>query len=237
MKQIKEPLTADQGSLEQIKPKRSLVYENLAPLPRIIDDFNKIIALANDVADQYEELNIGEFTRETYKDLVSNGILNVREKYLNSVKSEISRLKINNPTVKSAMLDGINTSLIPLKNSVSVLMKATRGTFGYFSLFEEYNNIVSFTDQRFILTEDDIELLKEVHCRIYTESKEQEDALESLQNVIDAYNNLIEKVRYMNPQTAKAFTESSLLLAEFMGLKDGKAFVYKPYLDQFLYTP
>jgi len=214
---------------------RILVYENLNEVKVPLEVIQKICNMANDVASKYEELNLGQFSYDVFEDIIENGILNIRINYLSNIKSEIKRLQINNPSMQQAFFGNIDQALLPIKNLIEGFMKYTGERMGYFSLQEKYKK-ASFIDNRFIVTEEDIENLKDQYCRIYIEDEKQKAAFESLEKVVDAYNNLLDNLKPMNPGIAQKFTQSTIRLEDYIALQDGKATVYKPALNYFLVT-
>jgi Zn/Cd-binding protein ZinT len=217
------------------KNEKILVFEDQNGINIPLEALQKLCGLANDVADKYESLNLGQFTREIYEDMMENGTLNIRVAYLAQIKSEIKRLNINNPTMKDALFGNADQALLPLKAASEVLKKYSNERIGYFSLLEKYKK-ASFIDGRFVVTDSDIEKLKDERCRIYIEDDKQKAALESLENVVDAYNKLLESLKPMNNGLAFKFTQSTARLEDYISLVDGKASVYKPALNYFLVT-
>lgn len=214
---------------------RILVHEDLSRFKSPHEVIQKICALANDVAEKYEDLNLGQFSYDVFEDIIENGTLNIRGNYVANIKSEIKRLQINNPSMQQAFFGNIDHALLPLKNSLEIFMKYSGERMGYFSLQEKYKK-ASFLDHRFVLTKDNTERLKDEYCRIYIEDEKQKAAFESLEKVVDAYNNLLDNLKPMNAGIAHKFTQSTIRLEDYITLQNGKASVYKPALNYFLIT-
>ena len=215
--------------------KRTLVHEDLNGFDVPLQTINKVISLANDIAGKYEELNIGPFTYDVFSDIIENDTLNIRVNYLAVIRLEIRRLNINNPSIQHAMLGDIDRALDPLKKAVSDFKNYSSNRMGYFSLDIRYKK-ASFENSRFILTEGDIERLKDEYCRIYIDDEKQSTALESLKSFVAAYNELLSSVSNMNQAMSANMIRNPLTVWDYIQIENQKASVYNPNLAYFLQT-
>ncbi|MBC8984777.1 hypothetical protein H9X96_03200 [Pedobacter sp. N36a] len=219
---------------QEIEQQRTLVFEDLSRLSNPQNSLEKVANLANKVASKYEELSMGAFTIEVYEDLVSNGVSNVQVKYSDDVKSEIKRLKINNPSLKNALMSDIDKALKPLSDAVSELKKYSSDRIGYYTLISGSNKI-TFFNNRFNITQENIEVLKDEYCRIYIETEAEAKGYASLLDFVRAYNQMITDVNGYNSDLANKL-RSTETLNRFITHLDGKTAIYGPNLAQFTYT-
>jgi hypothetical protein len=218
-----------------IENTRILVYEDLNGFNIPLQSIRKIISLANNVADKYEDLEMGSFTYEIYNDVIENGVLNVQVRYLATIRAEIKRLSITNPSIQHAMFGDLDRALEPLKTAIETLLKYSGNLMGYFILTEKYKK-ASFKNNRFLLTKDDEESLKDEFCRIYVDDEKQSTALDSLRSFVDAYNTLLDSVSNMNQGMTDDMIRNPLKVWEYIQIENQKASVYNPNLGYFLQT-
>lgn len=170
--------------------KRELLQENRNLFGEICSDLNEYLPLLKQVQNSYENLELGDFSNEILKGLISPGVNGISKRFTEHLEKQIEKLEVTSSVVKENLLNGSKLLLLKFMESVQELKKFRPETYSrnnYLKL-----NFISFENGTFYLSKENKEQILENDCRIYLENEQQKELYENLLNLIDAYSKLSE---------------------------------------------
>lgn len=226
MKNNKDVNYEAQGAQVQNElPERILINENLMYFSSIESEARELTFKAKKLAEQYEALNIGSFTQEIFNELIINGSAAQKGEYTKVALAETKSLSLKNL---------IANDIDRVFKDLQVLIDDVKKRSFYPKTYNEYNLIgatsyfqfATFDYGRFLITDTDIERMKDYHCRTYITTQEQFDAVENLKVFIGSFNRLTQDIQKLNPAIGRLFTDSFSNVGRYATIENGVATLY-----------
>jgi hypothetical protein len=222
MNNIKEKNAGAQGAPDQDQlPVRILINENLLYFDGIKIEAEKLIAKVNKLAEKYESLKLGPFSQKIFELIMNDGPSKIKEAYLKSIIGDS-----NSPSLKNLLSQDADLIFKEMQVFIDDVKKYHPGaSYSYHNFMTGMNSIQlgTFKDARFILTDQDIESIKDQKCRTYITTKEQLDAVEHLKTFIESFNKLSAAINKFNPAIHRLFTDSFQNVGRYATIENGVA--------------
>ncbi|EKT4509607.1 hypothetical protein AAIP42_001007 [Flavobacterium psychrophilum] len=172
--------------------KRVLLHENSNLLGEISSDLNQYLPLLKEVKMSYENLELGDFTNEIFKELLSTGTNGIDIRFTEHLKKQIEKLEVTSSVLKENLLNGSKTLFQDFANKVSLLKRFKPDTFSRTNYLKL--NFISYQNIGFYLSDENKEQILENECRVYLDNEKEVELYENLKQFIEAYNKVSENL-------------------------------------------
>lgn len=146
-----------------------------------------VLPEANKLNKMYNDLNIGLMDKEALYDVIFNRCKTTRDKYIQALDDELTKLKIQNPTLKKNMRRGYEESINNLQSFASSLRDIA-----------QYLRMISFQDGVAVLSDTDKARISE-NIAVYVESEWGIEGYKLQGELANALNKFIKHVKKGNP--------------------------------------
>lgn len=173
--------------------KRVLLHENRDLSIEISSDLKQYLPALNQVQSTYENLQLGGFSDEILKEIVSYGTKSIEQRFNESLNSQVEKVGIYNQVLKENLLKGSGDLFFEFSEKVRELKRFKPETFSrknYLKL-----NVISFQNGTFYLSDENKEQILENECRIYLENEKEMELFDNLKNFIEAYDKVNENLK------------------------------------------
>ncbi len=176
--------------------KRVLLKEDKNLLIEICGDLNQYLPLLNKVKKNYDNLEMGAFSNEIFKEIVLKGIVGIEDNFTKYLENQIKKMDVTNSVLIQNLLNGCKPLFQKLADSVNELKKFKPETYSrHTGLKLKY---ISFNDEVFCLSINDKEEILEDNCRIYLENEEEKELYDNLTALTEAYDKVTENLNNLN---------------------------------------
>lgn len=175
-----------------MKPKKKLLQQNNTSYQLTIQELTHFKPYLEDLRRTYENLQVGEFSSEIFKKVVSSGTLEIEEKFNQDILTQIKSMGITNKIIQDNLTKGNKELLEEFKNALRDLLSfkpdihLTHRTFG-----DNHPNLtlkyISFSEGKFFISEEDKENLLEKYFRVYIETEQEHRLYNQLNNLLESY--------------------------------------------------
>lgn len=206
--------------------KRVLLHENNNLLGEISSDLNQYLPLLKEVKKSYENLELGDFTNEIFKEIILTGTNGIDTRFTENLKKQIEKLEVTSSILKENILNGSRTLFQDFANKVSLLKRFKPDTFSRINYLKL--NFISYQSNGFYLSEENKEQILENECRVYLDNEKEAELHGNLKQFIEAYNKVSENLN--NLQFAFSYSQGKGIKAienVFLELKEN-SFVIVP---------
>jgi hypothetical protein len=176
--------------------KRVLLHENSSLLHEISSDLNQFMPLLKEVQNSYESLELGDFTDDILKEVVSTGTKAIELKFTENLKRQIEKLEVTSSVLKENLLSGSKPLFSDFANKVLLLKRFKPETFSRTKHLKL--NFISFQNNTFYLSSENKEQILENECRVYLDNEKEAELYENLKQLIEAYNKVNENLEELN---------------------------------------
>jgi hypothetical protein len=173
-----------------MESKRTLIHEDRSMLSTIVADLKIFIPAMSELKKAYEKLEVGKFTSDVYKQLVSDSAIidKTREYFFKELDHTLKNAGLLKEGLRKVHIDQANLEFANFKNALTKLKSVnpdphsfrTRGTLSI--------QDTSFIDDRFQVSAMDQESIMDKHCRIYLENEHEVTIHSLLKNIRDSIN-------------------------------------------------
>lgn len=168
---------------------RKLLHEDQAIYNSFQSHFPSISCTILALKKDYENLEIGEFNDGIYKELLAGRITEIEAKYNESLQATLTAIGPLNSQIKSNLLSNTDQFIKKLRDTRNRLISSTPASSVTGQPFPLY--YITIIEGLPVLTEDNKESIKELHCRTYLQSEIEHEVYEKLGNLSAAYNALL----------------------------------------------
>lgn len=214
--------------------KSALRFENREILEDILSTESVVFKKINTVAVAYTQLTGEPFTDSTFKDIVANGVANIKDRYHKEVSAFVNKLEAPFPGLTNHLIDSnsSNQSLQLFEASVRDLLENR-----YISRLNgtdtphvplEYIEIVNGEPR---LTEDHEKGILKLHCTITLETEEEIATYEHFIEFSNAYNkfvNSLSHIKKMIPEYGVSGTRGTLPVWQLFKIEENKSIGVDP---------
>lgn len=190
-----------------------LVNEDLSALHYFTSRFP---AVQKDVAAMFTAGSIVELkpTQELYDEIITSGTAAIFERYMSAEKAKVKKFS---PTVQANMLEGIELPFKEFEKAVKKVLSWSE--FDLQGAIKFPLDLITIQDGQAVLTDANIEAIKEQFCRKYVAPGIGVELLQSVQAIADAHNaflQVLDKADYLHE-----YDFSSLI--DFINIKSDKS--------------
>lgn len=168
--------------------KKVLLHEDRNLMSEISSDLNKYLPLLKEVKKSYENLELGDFTNEIFKELVLHGTKGISQKFNKHLEKQIEKLEVTSSILIENLLTGTKPLITEFENKVFLLKKFKPDTYSRSSYLKL--DFISYQNNCFYLSDEDKEQILEHDCRVYLESEKEAELYENLKQLIEAYKKI-----------------------------------------------
>jgi len=169
-----------------MKQKRTLLFEDSKAIEKYEVRINQFLPIFTKIKTCYEGLEIGEFTDEVYKDLLNNGVNNIRSKYSKAFDDKIGGLPL---VIRQSIERERDVPMDALKMAFDNLK--SHNTSGLGSIVFPLDCITIFEGVPTINKLDKEKILERYH-RVYIEGDIEHDVYAKLKALEKGFNDCLE---------------------------------------------
>lgn len=170
--------------------KKTLIHEDRSLLNDIADDLKTFMPAMADLKKAYESLEVGEFTSEIHKQLVSDPAITgkIREAFFKELDNTLKNAGLVKEGLRKVHVDQANIEFSNFENALKKLRAINPDPNHHRRYAALTVEDTSFIDGRFQLSAMDQESILDKHCRIYLENSHEVKMHSLLKNVRDSIN-------------------------------------------------
>jgi signal transduction histidine kinase len=198
---------------------KKLIKEDKSLCNDITKDLRDFLPALNELKSSYEALEIGGFTDEKFKELISTGTFEIAEKYIKKLNDELDNSKIQSSLIRKNMTAESKTFIHKLNDSLHRL-KIVKPAIYVENRPKLSLKHISF-DEVFLISDKDQEDILESHCRIYLENEDEIKVFEVVEKLESAFNEYLEIFNESGvPHVNKHYSASHVFRINDMGKLD-----------------
>lgn len=176
--------------MNKMNEERKLIFEDQGLIPLLEKDLRHFWPHLDKLKVSFDALELEAFSDEIYKELVNKGTTEIKERYQDKIRKEIKSAGITNSLITENLMNGNLENIAKLNKDLDTL----KASHPFKSAWETLPNLriedISYSEEGFIVSEEDQESLMEKHARVYIQDPEEHELYESLQAFVDAYNDI-----------------------------------------------
>lgn len=197
--------------------KRILVSRNESEIEKSVNCLNEHLIKMDVVKKEFESLNIGSFTNEVYKKLLTDKGENAVKQYYDNVNEELDKIGVKNEVTRNALLKEHESLTNVFKENVKTFLNNYSTANG----IVDFNNY-EFQNNKFVIPAEAVETIKENNSYYISDKKDIalyiaiKELLTAMQNVKGAVNDL---TGYDVSKHVKTIEVSKLFITEYGSLE------------------
>lgn len=172
--------------------KKQLIHQDTNLLLEICTDLSQYLPILNEVKKSYENLELDEFSNEIFKEIISNGTNRINIKFLENFENQLKRLQITSVVLKENLLNGSDLLFKEFESNVSTLKRFRPETFSRLKYLKL--NFISYSNNKFYLSEENKEQILENECRIYLENEIETELYNNIESFLESFEKLNESL-------------------------------------------
>lgn len=197
--------------------KRILLFEDKPLMNEICGDISQYLPLLKKVKTHYDNLEMGNFNNEIFKEIVLKGIIGIEANFTKYLEDQMKKMDVTNSVLKQNLLNGCKPLFQRFVDAVDQLKKFKPETYSRnIGLKLKY---ISFIDEVFCLSNSDKEEILENDCRIYLENERELELHKDLTKFIEAFEKVSNNLKNLkfahNYRTGEEITAISNTFLEF----------------------
>lgn len=169
---------------------RILIKEDQERFVEISKDLKQFMPVLKEIKASFEALEIGEFTNDTFKQIILLGASKQIESYIKYLNNQLDKQGVTSSIIRQNAIKDHESVIERFKKSVDNAKRFQPQIYSSnrpkLSLkFISYEN-------GFCISEEDKEMILESCCRIYLETEEEIKLFQVSQNLAEAFNEYLE---------------------------------------------
>lgn len=197
--------------------KRILLFEDKPLMNEICGDLNQYLPFLNRVKKNYDNLEMGAFSNEIFKEIVLKGIVGIEDNFTKYLENQMEKMDVTNSVLKQNLLNGCKPLFQRFVDSVNELKKFKPDTYSRVTGLKL--KFISFKNEVFYLSENDKEEILENNCRVYLENEKELELHKDLTKFIEAFEKVSNNLKNLkfahNYRTGEEITAISNTFLEF----------------------
>lgn len=181
--------------------KRILIHEDNDLAKKIQSDLKTFKPLLDDLKRAYESLEMGSFKSEILEQLKEQGLKPLEVEYSELIASQLDKSGITLKQIRENMTRGSQKIFQNFARAFEAVKSFEPKQYGLNQRpILDYGQI-SYSDEfgKFHISPEEVEVIKEFHCRIYLENEKEKELYDALNNLRDIQTNIrsiLEKAGY-----------------------------------------
>ena len=218
--------------------KKQLIHEDNKLLTQILSDLKTYTPLLGKMKTSYEVLELGTFNSEVMSEIINHGLKNIEIDFYENIGSQLDNTGITSKAIRESLINSSKAQFTAFKESYSQAFNYTPPQYGLNTRPTlEFNNISFCNDTNTFIVNDQMRNeIKENHCRIYLETKEEIALYNALENFVNAQAGVKEILAAANFSFSRQGYEIQEIANVFLTSNDGievNPKAIKPALTQF----
>lgn len=176
-----------------MKKERILIKEDRDLLKTICRDFSEYVPLLNKVKESYENLELGDFTQDIYKEIIDFGANKSLQKFNSSMINQFDKANITSTIIRSSMMSDTLNIRESFKISVQELKsfkpfnisKMIGQRYDFLKLHQ-----ITYENGRFFISDENEENILEQSCRTYLTTERDHLLFEKVKTFSNSYKEL-----------------------------------------------
>lgn len=193
---------------------RKLLNQDDSLLKAILSDLPQFKTPGRELVEAYEDLKLSEFSNDILDELKTKGASGIQARYSKQASDDISRMGIQNETLKNAMLSNIDGPIKNLSQAWSNLLAFQSTTYGGRNEKLELR-FITYENGSFVVNADNKEKILDEYCRIYLAPGVATELYETLEKMIAPYQDYVRIMKSMNLNNELRLESTMLSLDRF----------------------
>ena len=170
---------------------RILIKEDLHLFRQIATDLKQFMPVLKELKSSFEDLQIGAFTNETFKQIILLGHTKHIDIYVKNLNNQLDKAGI---TIQIIRQNAIKDHEVVIERFKKAVNDAKRFYPEIYSANRPklVLKFISYQDGVFVISKEDKEMILETFCRIYIDNEEEEKLLEVVEKLKEAFNEYLD---------------------------------------------
>ena len=199
--------------------KRILIKEDLHLFRQITTDLKQFMPVLNELKSSFEDLQIGAFTNETFKQIILLGHTKHIDIYVKNLNNQLDKAGI---TIQIIRQNAIKDHEVVIERFKKAVNDAKRFYPEIYSVSRPklVLKFISYQDGVFVISKEDKEMILETFCRIYLDDNQEIEILETAKELQKNFNKYLD---ILNSSGINVFDKFLSLNHIFIINEEGKA--------------
>lgn len=203
--------------------KRILIKEDLHLFRQIATDLKQFMPVLNELKSSFEDLQIGAFTNETFKQIILLGHTKHIDIYVKNLNNQLDKAGI---TIQIIRQNAIKDHEVVIERFKKAVNDAKRFYPEIYSANRPKLTIkfISYEKGLFVISKEDKEMILENYCRIYIDNEEESKLLEVVEKLKEAFNEYLDFYKTTGIPNVNSF----LTITEVFKIDEDRKFITDP---------
>lgn len=171
--------------------KRILIKEDLHLFRQIVTDLKQFMPVLEELKSSFEDLQIGAFTNETFKQIILLGHTKHIDIYVKNLNNQLDKAGI---TIQIIRQNAIKDHEVVIERFKKAVNDAKRFYPEIYSANRPklVLKFISYQDGVFVISKEDKEMILETFCRIYLDDDQEIEILETTKVLQENFNKYLD---------------------------------------------
>ena len=203
--------------------KRILIKEDQERFKEIAKDLKQFMPVLNEIKASFEALEIGEFTNETFKQIILLGHTKHIDIYVKNLNNQLDKAGI---TIQIIRQNAIKDHEVVIERFKKAVNDAKRFYPEIYSANRPklVLKFISYQDGVFVISKEDKEMILESFCRTYLETEEEIKFYEIVENLKESFNKYLDVYNTLGVPNSNSF----LTITNIFKVDENRKFVIIP---------
>ena len=201
---------------------RILIKEDQERFVEISKDLKQFMPVLKELKSSFEALEIGEFTNDTFKQIILLGASKQIESYIKDLNNQLDKQGVTSSIIRQNAIKDHESVIERFKKAVNDAKKFYPEIYSanrpkLVLKFISYEN-------GFCISEEDKEMILESYCRIYIDNEEESKLLEVVERLKEAFNEYLDFYKTTGIPNINSF----LTITEVFKIDEDRKFITDP---------